>query len=354
MGIGSINNNVAVIYNDASKSDRTSEQTATKENSKSTKKSKGNSIYAGDLNLAEDDILMKKIEAQKKALKTILETFKQESKLDSNMNALDERISELEKESVKAMEERDKILAEKDQLKEDLGIADNSQEQQDLELLEKKNSGSEDLTDEELERLNNMGPLTEYQKTALEYDSIAKEWQKRSDAAVEVIKIQQNTKTAVKLERLKSDPMVDAKKTAEEILEEASEEVVGMLTDEAKDHVDEVVKENNEKIEENQEKKAEQQAEKLKAELEDKMEEILREKLQDKTDGNNEEKEKHATEEYLAMNYGSDLINKATDMSKLQRADNDQKKLQSDIKIIMVEQKLLEDDLKGVEVDEKI
>ena len=64
----------------------------------------------------------------------------------------------------------------------------------------------------------------------------------------------------VKLERLKSAPMVKAQNEADAILDAASKEVIGMIMEEAKDTMDEKSKEEQEKAEKLEERREEQEA----------------------------------------------------------------------------------------------
>ncbi len=51
----------------------------------------------------------------------------------------------------------------------------------------------------------------------------------------------------IRLERLKSDPMVEAEKNADQIMENASKEIIGLLKQEAIDNMDEKQQEAEEK-----------------------------------------------------------------------------------------------------------
>ena len=125
---------------------------------------------------------------------------------------------------------------------------------------------------------------------------------------------------ATRLERLKKDPMVKAQKQAEEVMEAASEEIVGMLADEAKDHIDEEMEEKKEAAQE----KAEEEKE-----LEEKLEKI---------------KEKKEDQEELA-----EAIGELTEQTL--QLDGVKTDVQEEIKDIVNKMKLLEEDIKGAVVD---
>ena len=129
--------------------------------------------------------------------------------------------------------------------------------------------------------------------------------------------------TATELERLKSHAMLDAEEQAEDIMDAATKEIMGMLVDEAKEHIDD---EFEEKIEDAKEK-----AEK-KEELEERVEKARDEK---------KEKEK-ITEE---------ILEGAADVSKnTTELDN----AQQEIKDMMSKMKLIEEDIKGAAVDKTL
>ena len=111
-----------------------------------------------------------------------------------------------------------------------------------------------------------------------------------------------------------------AQETADEILEAASKEIIGMLTEEAKDHVDQELEEKKEAAEEKAEKEEEEK---------EKIEKAKEEK---------EQKEEFVEE---VADTGEFIV----------EADNVLKDVQRDIKKVMDEMKLLEEDLKGAAVD---
>lgn len=64
--------------------------------------------------------------------------------------------------------------------------------------------------------------------------------------ADEEIKKENYIISATELERLKSHAMTDSKKQADDIMDKASEEIVKMLLNEAKEHIDKVAEEKKE------------------------------------------------------------------------------------------------------------
>lgn len=172
------------------------------------------SITAGNLN-QQDSILLKKKQAQQKALKIVGDTFAAERKLDEEQESRRDNVKELTKQA--------------NELK---GYIEDYESMPEDEMTEEMKADRDEA-------------LKEYQK---QYDSVQGEL-KAELTAIETVSI----------ERLKSSPMAEAKEQAQDILEAASEEIVGMLMQEAKDHIDEEQEKREEKAEEIAEKRAEEE-----------------------------------------------------------------------------------------------
>lgn len=197
-------------------------------------------INAGDLHLTgQQDSRLKSLFAQKVAWETQLEQFKKDTELDESIKKHAENSEAYLKEADLNQNEVGRLKQLKDDLKKAYGIEEDSIEQSDLELWEKKVEGSETLSQEELDRMDQMGPLTDYQEASLEYTFMSKVFQQRADQSVEASIIGNKTISAIKLGRLKTHPMIDAKKEAEAFLEQINEEIRIEITEEIKNKVNE-------------------------------------------------------------------------------------------------------------------
>ncbi len=302
-----------------------------KENhSKKSGKGKG-VIYAGDLNMGQDEITLNRIKNQKKAMKTILEQYQKDNKADNNVTKIKEHKQELNAELKYAAEQYRSLKDLRQELKTSNGMTDESEEEVNLSILEKSIYGDEELTEEEQKKLASMGPLTEYQKTALQYDAMAKTWQNRIDNINNGISNDSRSIISIKLELLKTHPMVDAQKEAVKILEAAAKETIGRIVDDAKD-----------KFDEEQEKKTEEAKEKQKKEQEE------AERLQ-KLKEEQEKKEGARKEEGVTP----ELV--VTDTTTIEVADVKQVR-QDALSELMIEARknMIEEDTKGISVDEYI
>lgn len=188
-------------------------------------KKQGESIFAGDLKLngAQDEIAKRREQAQKEALKVVSDAFEGDLAIDKDVKEGYKRIKKLQSGMHEAEVRMQEIDEQQKMLIEEQGYASDHPELADL-AEEKK-------------------VLQE------EYNTCFAEM-KGEIAAIK----------AVKLERLKHSPMLEAEKEAEAIMEQASEEIVGMLLEEGKEHLDEEQKLREEKAEKLEEKKEEQEA----------------------------------------------------------------------------------------------
>ncbi|WP_160559572.1 hypothetical protein [Parablautia muri] len=286
------------------------------------KKSSRSNIFAGDLNQTFDPIAQKKQQAQKKAMKIVTDTWAGDRKLDESLDERRNKIKELESAMKESGSHLKRINEERAALKETYGFTEDSQEEQDLRLLEKQ-ADNKPLTKEEQERLAQIkeaGGPTEYQEHSLELYKAASTYKEEYEKAKKEIYQESSAIMSAKLERLKHDPMVKASKSADEIMEAARQEIIGMLYDDAKDHIDEEMEEKKEAADK-------------KAEKEEEEEEKIEKRKEEK-----EEKEEFIEEI-------------SEDMTTILDADNLMDDVQREIKKIMDEMKLLDEDMKGAAVD---
>ncbi|MBO5208613.1 MAG: hypothetical protein J6B68_04625 [Lachnospiraceae bacterium] len=314
---------------------------------------KNGSIFAGNLNQKEDSFIMRKKQAMKKAMKVVTDAWTSEKKIDQNV--ADRRQNIQDKKQL--MEENNRIIQDYEQQKEELqkmyGVEADSQEQKDLELLEKRNyamkhPGEVRLTKEEQERLAEIAeqPLTEYQQRALEVDNSILIYQSEIDVAKEEISADSAAITSIKIERLKTHTMVDATKEAEEIKEAAGKEAIGMLVGEAQEHITEEQEEKYEEAKERAEEKEKQ---------EEKLEEVREEKEIKQEEFTLEQEQKRAQEEVRKQQQEEnakeqeEILENAAVYAEGSLIDASQ--VQAEIKDMLHKMKLLEEDIKGAEVD---
>jgi chromosome segregation ATPase len=313
----------------------------------SYRNNKDSNLFAGNCNLINDPIIQKRKEAMKEAMKIVGDAFKGDRKLDDDIERRHNNIDALKNEINNNQREINQLEANKKEMKEAYGIADDSQEQQDLELLEKRRDARRNpsikLSEEEKQRLEiiDQDGMTEYQKYSLEMDALKEPFNKVIDDSQQKIRNETMTIGAIKLGRLKSHPMVDANVAADKILDTASGEIIGMLIDEAKNHVDEEMEEQKEAAEKIAEEKKEQ---------EEKMESIKenKEQMEARTNKEADSIGNKASSVHNGATADYDTIEQLIDLSEIN------KDVQKEVQDIIDKLKLLPEDIVGAAVDASV
>lgn len=297
---------------------------------------KGKSIFAGNLGLnSETDSLIeqKRQSARKQAKKLVGDAWEKDQKAAQKIDDM----RELRKDKMSEIEESQTVLndinEEKERLQQEYNIDPESQEQKDLELLERFQDylggvGSPEFTEEEVERLRELQNtlMTEYQKEVLKLNGEAgTEKQKIEKAEIQISLLKSSISNA-KLEQLKSQDMIKANDAADELMDAASKEIISLLVQESKDNLDEKVEEEEKKAEEAQEKKEEQQ---------------------ERVDESKEKREEQ--EEIIKGDLETDKLEMETAMR--QQSTVDMESVQKNIQKIIKENNLVNEDLKGIEID---
>lgn len=316
-----------------------------------TKRNSG-TFFAGNSNLDMDPIAEKRKEAQKKAWNVVSSAWDSDKSIDETVQKSRDKYQQMKAIQDEAAGELNRIDNEMNSLKEEYNVASDSQEQKDLDLIIKyremmKNPNAERLTDEEMEQYGRIDKnnLTEYQSRALElYEQREKPEKDMEEAKKEMIKANKEI-TAIGIERLKSHTMVDANKDAEAILKAASDEIIGMVVEEGKEHADEKIDE----VKEEAEKKAEEKKEKEEELQEIKEEKAIQEAL---IEGTKEAIERAKAVEREGNNNDMDM-SEMVDLAvkDISQAGGEVSQSLDEIKNSMA---LLEADLKGIKVDELI
>lgn len=323
------------------------------------------SIFAGDLGFNQDAVTLRKQHAQKKAFKLISDVWAGDQKIDQNIADIRAKVNELQADIEANQEIVNQGEAQKEALRAQYGVEADSQEQKDLELLEKEadmrrlGTGPEgvQLTEEEQARLNELRdpvtwqykiPLTEYQQRCLEIDDRQGVYESRIISAERQIEAGYASIREIRIERLKHHDMADARKEADEVMAQASKDTICMLVDEAKDHVDETYEEQREEAKEKAEEKEEQ---------EEKIEDRREEKEELEVRINAESAERHETEEARReqekkAREDAELLEDMAAGGMDVAGSSDEVK--AEIKDMLHKMKLLEEDLKGAAVDEEL
>jgi hypothetical protein len=276
-----VNGNVAIHFGDVP-SPRDKEEM--KENGQSPTKN----IYAGNLNLTNhnmtqgDTIAEKREEARKRAMQVVKDAYHNDLQVDNDIENNCDKADELRK----SIAETYQNIKEIDELTEQAGQMEDGEAKDEM-----------------------LSNLEEYRK---EYVEQMNDDEKEKAKAVATVK-------GMKLERLKYHEMADAQEQADDILESASKEIMGMLMEEGKDFMDEAQEEQEEK------------AEKL-AEKQEEMEQFIEDA----------EEKREEREEMM------ELTKNAVTMEQVQED------VKTEIANIVDKMKLVAEDIKGTTVDKQI
>lgn len=276
------------------------------------------SYFAGNTNLSNDPIAQKRKEAQEKAWKVVSDAWDVDKSIDKSVEDRQNHYNEMLAIKEEAQAYIKDINDQIDGLKEEYGI-------------------TEDMTVKDWP--------DEYRQRYVELNKQASAFKVQIYDADKLMKDDIADIKAIAQERLKSNPMLDAQKTAEDIEAAANDEIINMAMQLAKDYIDEKLEETQEKAEE----KAEQEEAK-----EEKLENIKEEKaLQEALIAGTKEAVEEA-EARRRENQADDLELPLDDLVKLTQGNTAVSQAQTALNEIKYSMNLLEADLKGIEIDEEI
>ncbi|MCM1308865.1 MAG: hypothetical protein NC223_09740 [Butyrivibrio sp.] len=213
-------------------------------------------------------------QAQKEIKKIIGDAWEGDKKIDADIAQLRSKAAELKSENRELEETIKNSEAEREALKAEYGIEDGSEEQKELELLQRAQDPIANLSKEEWDKYSEITArgLTDYQQRSLEKYKYETECREKLQNNKLEIEGNLGTVRATKQARLEKDPMLEAQGAAEAVAEAASKDIIGMLKQEATEHIDEEYEKNLEAAKKKAEKKEEE--EKLKAERDEKKEQL--------------------------------------------------------------------------------
>lgn len=237
---------------------------------KDVNKGNNTTVFAGNSNLIQNQIDDRRKNGRNQASRIIKDVFKHDLKTDDQIKAMREEIKTLEKRAVELAGKIKKVDKFQNDLKEIYGVKESDQEFQDLLLLNKDRISSKYdfnmMSDEEkakVAQLKNQG-LTDFQKDSLINQEAREVYLTEYVEAIEGAETNRKQITGIKLGKLKSAPMVDAKRMAETILDMSEKSIKGLLINDAVEGLKEEAKEREEKVEKAKEAKNEKEAQQQK------------------------------------------------------------------------------------------
>lgn len=317
-----IENNITVM----SKTAKESEHIEKINGSKS-----GRTVFAGDLQgdfLLQDRIRQRKEKAQKQAMKIVDDAWNSDRKIYKDIDESNTHARELRQENGEMRAEQNALAERMEQLRQSYGVEPDSEEQKELELLKKGQAAMNgfsgvELTEEERKQWSeiSMKERTEYQRRALELNKLSLSYEETLSQNTRKIEEENATVRGIRGVRRKVHTMEDAQDQADDVMEAAKDEIVGMVIDDAK-----------EKLEEDKEQR-EEEAEEIKEEKE-KQEEYLEERK----DRNDELEE---------------LIEDMP-LDKMEDMDKAMSEVKQQIQNVLNQMNLVAEDVKGAQVDTSI
>lgn len=275
-----------------------------------------NPFFAGNSNLANDPIAEKRKEAQEKAWKVISDAWDVDKSIDKSVEDRKKDYDKWLERKKDAQEQLKGIEEQMDALKEEYGITD---------------------------EMSYRDYPSEYKQRYLELHKQAGAFQEEIYNADKYMKDDIRDIKAIAIEHLKSDPMAEANKTADMIMDAASDEILGMVMQQGQENIDEKMEEVTEKAKE-QAKKEEIKEEKLEDIKEIK---ALQEAVIEGT--------KEAVERADARHRENEAPELPIDeLIKLTQVNSETSKAQKTLDEIKYSMNLLEADLKGIEIDEDL
>lgn len=332
-GTMSISINIAAAPQDGAAGMQVS-TTGTYANTRDAEKEKSFSLA----HKVQDPIAQRKAQAFEKARKIVSDAFAGEQKIDAELQELRDLSARLTKDNKEKIDQISQNKAEMTELKQMYGVAEDSQEQKDLEILMKKNDSYYDpsvrLSEEEQKRYQEIiaEGQTEYQSRMMERHEENNRLQREMQDNLAAIHANGAALRFVRGERLKTNPILDAEDAADKVLEAESEAITGELVGDAMQHMQEEL----EKKAEEAEKLAEQKAER--EEQIEQVQEKVEEQKQQVEEIREETKDAQSTSETITP---EDIV-------------QIQEQIQAEIEKVLEELKLMAEDLKGNAIDKLI
>ena len=199
------------------------------------------SLYAGRLGLerTDDMIAQRKAKAQQKAMKIVGDVWAGDKAIDQDQRVRRESIKKMAMENKAARDTLSYLQEQQDSLRKKHNMSEESKEEQDLQILLRVERG--EVSSQLLKKAAQIreGGLSEYQEQQLALEQEKEYYLDIIDNNNRKILQENAVIRQVALERLKKDPMVEAQKQAEEIMENAGQEILDMIFEDARDRVDE-------------------------------------------------------------------------------------------------------------------
>lgn len=194
----------------------------------------------------QDPVTQKREQAREQAFKLVSEAWKKDEQKTDSLSKLGNDKETLARRKEELMARIKDNSDKREQLKAEYGVSEDSDEQKDLELLEKfqdysNGSRIDNFSKEEIDRLKDISekPKTEYQQRMLELNENIGQSRLEQERVEMELEKSSDEYIRRKIENLKTDPMRDANEAVEKIKEKERHEIIGIIREEGVRHLDE-------------------------------------------------------------------------------------------------------------------
>lgn len=275
---------------------------------------KNGTIYAGNTNVTENNFVTTvKQSAQKRALKKLVDQMMDDLKNDDVITGYGEMKEQASEDMKTRQQQVQDLEVAKEQMMESYHMTEEDIDRTDAGLVMRSLTQPDKLSAEDKKRL---AEIPDAQKGILICEAMQTIHQREMNNDQEIKKAAGKATEDFKVDLLKVHPMTDAQEEAEAIMEDARQTVLGMLKEEGINKIDKNIKEN----EEIQEKKEEEKKEE-----------------ENRTEKNSTQTEQLGIEDSI---------------KELQNVVKEHEKIQREVKNFMNKEILIDDDLKGINLDE--
>ena len=270
-----IQNNITIFTGDTQNN---AQADKTKNENNAAQDGRNKTIYAGnflkELSL-RDSIQQRREQAKERALKIVSDAWNGDREIDKEISRSEERIKKL-KESYKELQDmRSAMKPEEEEYKQEQTVfTEDSEEAKFMEkaYIAKMFPWAEvEFTEEEAKRVEEMDvdQVAGYMSSRMEAKTAAWKPAGTVSAKDEIdrlmyelgreIEMENAVIRGIRGEKRKNHTMVDAQKQAEDVMAASRDEIIGMVTEDAKEHIDEEKEKKEQEAEAIKEKKEEQE-----------------------------------------------------------------------------------------------
>lgn len=322
---------------------------------KETGQAKNGAIFAGSLRKDGDDrIEQRRARARQEASRALKEQFDRDNEITDRQDELRGRNKEIKGEIADIRDQVKGIRDWQEELRVQHGVMPDSEEQKKLDMIRKvndclKTGNWKGLTKDDLIEIASMDPtqLTSYQRKCLEGDDAIETIEK--DLPDLEKEARANTSTVVTLRQglLKTSykGISKAYDSADVIRKAASEDIIGMLKDDAKNFVDEKLQEIIEAAKKKAEEMEEEEKKKEAAEEKKQTQEELTQAIKEAASEQKQKLEAEAVSVTVIKEKPAEENDKMLDIAK------EQEDLQKSVEKMLREAGLMEDDFKGLMIN---